>query len=652
MHKTSLIIITTLLLLLVSFRLKAQIKEITYGEIPKEDLEMAEYAPDPSADAVILENHAFVSMRSDEKITVVVNCHVRIKIINTDGLDYANVELPYGSDEKLMGLKATSYNLEDGAIVESRVDKKSIYYEKTSRYRNTIRFSVPNVRPGTLIEFTYTLESPDYFSLYTLELQHEIPVRRCNFQVEFPGYFEYKFIPGGDLASIRYKSGKRLILFGNRSVEGFTGTWSGNNIPAYREESFSTGSEDYYARLGFELSKINIPGYYFEEISPTYPRLSEKLMERTDFGEYITKAGVLRSKVAELKATGGSETDLLRRIYSFISEYMMWNGYSDFTASAAMSKIYKEARGNAADINLMLLSMLKAAGIQADPVILSTREHGLLNPLFAVISKFNHVVVSATADGKRYLIDATDPVRPFNMLPEECLNGEGWLVGLRGGEWVDLSNGEHHSEFVAMEMELDETGALTGKADNIYGSYDAWIVRKVCSLQGTEAYRDLMQSINSQWKISDLQLENLEDLEKPVIEKISLTIPDATDKGNGVMYLNPFLCGRIESNEFYAEERISVIDLACPWVKKYTCTITIPEGWSVAELPLSINLRMDGGGAGFICNFTADGRKVKVDSEITFSTVTFLPESYASIRKFYSDIIRKQSEVIILKKEI
>jgi len=643
---------STLLLLSISFQLKGQIKEITFGEIPKEDLEMAEYAPDQSADAVILENHAMVSMRSDEKIVVVTDCHVRIKIINTDGLDYANVELPYGSDEKLVGLKATSYNLEEGAIVESQVDKKSLYYEKTSRYSNTLRFSAPNVRPGTVIEYKYTLESPDYFSLYTLEFQHDLPVRRCNFKVEFPGYFEYKFVPGGDLSGILYKSGKRQILFGNRSVEGFTGTWTGNNIPAYREEPFSTGSEDYYARLGFELSMINIPGYYFEDISPTYPKLSEKLLERTDFGGYIAKKAVVRKKAEELKAEGGSETDLLRRIYSFVSEYMMWNGYSDFTSSAAMSKIFEDARGNAADINLMLLSMLRTAGIQADPVILSTREHGLVNPLFAIIGKFNHVVVSASADGKSYIIDATDPLRPFNMLPEECLNGQGWLVDLRGGSWVDLSNGEHHSEVVALEMELDEMGALTGKADNIYESYDAWIVRKICSLQGTEAYRDYMQSVNSQWKISDLQLENLEALETPVIEKISLTIPDASDKADGIMYLNPFLCGRMESNDFYAEERISGIDLACPSVKKYTCTITIPEGWTVAELPLSINLRMDGGGAGFICNFTADGRKVKVDSEITFSTITYLPERYVSIRKFYSEIIRKQSEVIILKKEI
>jgi hypothetical protein len=167
-------------------QLNSQIREITFGEIPKEDLEMAVYAPDPSADAVILENHASTTMRTGDKIIVATDCHIRIKIINTDGLDYANVEMPYGSDDRILGLKAGSYNLEEGETVQNLVDKKSVYYENTSRYRNTLRFSIPNVRPGTVIEYKYTLESPDYFSLYTFKFQEEIPVRRCNYGLSSP----------------------------------------------------------------------------------------------------------------------------------------------------------------------------------------------------------------------------------------------------------------------------------------------------------------------------------------------------------------------------------------------------------------------------------------------------------------------------------
>jgi len=642
----------TLILLSLSIMLDGQIREISFGEIPREDLEMAEYVPDLSADAVILENHASVSMRSAEKLLVIAECHVRIKILNTDGLEYANVELPYTSDEKIVGLKAAAYNLEDGKIVQSQVDKKSLNYEKTTRYRNTLRFSVPNVRPGTVIEYKYTLESPDIFTLYTMEFQQDIPVRRCRFQVEFPGYFEYKFLTGGDLSHVRYVSGQKRVYFGNSTIEGFMGTWTGNEIPAYREEPFSTGSEDYYARIGFELSKISVPGYYFEEVSPTYSRLSEKLLERDDFGGYTDKAGIVKKKSLELKAEGGTETEILRRIYSWVTGYMMWTGYSDFTASAVMSKVYNDARGNAADINLMLLSMLRYAGLQADPVIMSTREHGLLNPFFALLRRFNHVVVKATADGKDYLVDATDPHRPFSMLPVECLNGQGWVVSSFGGYWVNLNNGEHFGESVTLDLALDEAGNLAGTAVNVYDSYDAWMVRKFCSLQGTDTYRDFFQDANSHWRISALELENLENLEEPVTERVELTVQNAADAGSGILYLNPILTGRMESNDFYADERISMIDLACPDLRKYNCTIMIPDGWKVAELPQQVMIQMDGGGASFAYNITAEGRKITLTSEIIVSTVTYLPERYSSIRKFYSDIIRKQAEVIVLKKEI
>jgi len=640
-----------LFLLTSGQQLSSQIREITFGEIPKEDLEMAEYAPDPSADAVVLENHASTTMRTGEKIIVSTDCHIRIKIINTDGLDYANVEMPYGSDDRILGLRAASYNLEEGETVQNLVDRKSVYYENTSRYRNTLRFSIPNVRPGTVIEYKYTLESPDYFSLYTFKFQEEIPVRRCNYRVEFPGYFEYKFVTGGDFRNIIHRRDQERVLFGGSTVEGFVGTWIGNNIRAYREEPFSTGSNDYVAHIGFELSKIDIPGYYFKDISPTYQKLSEKMLDRSDFGAYIEKSSVVRKKAEELKAEGGSETDIVRRIYAYVSDYMMWNGYYDYTSSATMAKVVDDARGTSGDINLMLLAMLRIAGIEADPVILSTRENGLLNPFFAILGRFNHVIVSARADGVGCLIDATDPVRPFNMLPEECLNGQGWIINRWGGSWIDLTNGEHYGESVSMEMEMDEKGSLTGRAVNVYESYDAWHVRKFCSLQGEEAYRDSRQAEKSGWKISTLELENLPELEKPVIERISLAVPAAGETGDGFIYLNPFLDGRVESNEYYSEERISVIDLACPASEKYSFTITIPEGWTVAELPQSVNMRMEGGGAGFIYNITAEGRRIKLDSEITFTTVRFLPEKYNTIRNFWSSIIRKQAEVVILKKE-
>jgi transglutaminase-like putative cysteine protease len=645
-------VLITLAAFLLCFRASAQIREITFGDIPEEDLAMTEYTDDPSADAVILENYARVSVRTGERILVDIDCHIRIKILNTDGLDYANVELPFGNREKLTAIKAASYNIEDGKTVTSEVDRKSIFYDRSSRYRNNVRFSIPNVRTGSVIEYKYSIESPDYFSLYTLDFQQDVPVRKCSFNVEFPGFFEYKFVPSGDLRNVRSTRSETNVIFGNSIVKGFSGRWTAFNMPAYREEPFSTGSEDYYARLGFELSKIDIPGYYFEDVSPTYPKLSTKLLEHVDFGGYLTNASVVKTKTDEIKAEGGSDTDILRRIYTYITNYMIWNGYDDYTSSAGMSRILTNARGNAADINLMLIAMLRQAGIPADPVILSTRENGLLNTFFAVLQRFNYVVAYVRADGEQYLVDATDPLRPFNMLPFQCLNGQGWIVNKSAGQWINLRNEERSRESMQFKMELSDDGSLKGTADNSYESYDAWAVRKVCKLEGTEAYTDLMRSVYSSWKIHNIELNNLENLENPVTEKINLSVPFASETGEGIMYLNPAIWNHDNSNEFYADERLSPVDLGCPESNKYSCEITIPEGWVVSEMPQSVNLAMEGGGGEFRYIITTEGRKIMLETEIKYTTVTFPPERYNALRNFRSNIIRKQSEVVVLRKNI
>ncbi len=645
-------VITALAAFLLCCGASAQIREITFGDIPEEDLAMTEYADDPSADAVILENYAQVRMRAGEKIVVDIDCHIRIKILNIDGLDYANVELPYGSSEKLTGVKAASYNIEDGNIVTSAVDRKGIFYDKSSRYRSTVRFSIPNVRAGSVIEYKYSIESPDFFSLYTLDFQQDVPVRKCSFTVEFPGYFEYKFVPSGDLRKVRFSQSETNVIFGNSIVKGFSGKWTAFNMPAYREEPFSTGSEDYYARLGFELSKIDIPGYYFEDVSPTYPKLSEKLLERTDFGGYLSSASAVKGKADEMKAEGGSDTDILRRIYTYVTNYMIWNGYDDFTSSAGMSRILSNARGNAADINLMLIAMLRHAGIPADPVILSTRDNGHLNTFFAIIQRFDYVVAWVRADGEQYIVDATDPLRPFNMLPFQCLNGQGWVVNKSAGQWINLRNEERNRESMHFEMVLSGDGSLSGTANNSYESYDAWVVRKVCRLEGTEAYADLMRSIYSSWKIHNIELADLDELEKPVTERIDLSIPYASETGDGIMYLNPAIWNHDNSNEYYADERHSPVDLGCPSGNKYSCEITIPEGWVVSEMPQSVNLVMEGGGGEFRYIITSEDRKIILETEIKYTTFTFPPERYYALRNFRSNIIRKQSEVVVLRKKI
>lgn len=631
--------------------IQGQITQITFGDVPNEDLELTSYKQDPSADAVVLDDYCQITMSETEGINVIVDRHIRMKIINTDGLDYANVEIPYSTNDKITNVKAASYNIEKGTPLTHILDKKSFYYEKTSRYLNTLRFAFTNVHVGSVIEFRYTLRSSDFFSLYTMDFQREIPVRFCSLVIKIPGYFTYKFIPKGNFSNVRFSSSEENVFFGRSSVKGYVGRWSAPEIPAYRVEPYSTGSDDYYTSLGFELSKIEVPGYYFEEVSPTYANLSKKLLAREDFGRYFLNSAFLQKKALEVSKDAESETEKLKRIYEYVTNKITWNGNNDFTANTTMKKVYNDEKGSSADINLLFMAMLKEAGLIAKPVIFSTRENGKIDQMFAILQRFNNVAVVVRADGNEYVVDATDPLRPFNLLPFECLNGKGWIVDSYDSRWIDIRNGECYSELISLDLALDANGRLSGSSTNIYGGYSAYLVKKLCKLEGIEGYNDLQQSVNNSWKISDVKLIGLDANEGNVSESFSLVLKDGVEIKGDRIFLDPVVYDRMESNPYYSDERISPIDFGCPEINSYKCRILIPDGYEIEELPSSLKVSLPEKGGEFLYNVTGDGRYIIVETRLNITRTEFDAKDYENIRQLWSRILEKQSEVIILKRK-
>lgn len=641
-----------LFLVLSTAQVIPQINQITFGEIPREDFEMKVYSEDPAADAVVLEDYADVRMELRDGIKVLVDRHVRIKIINNDGLRYANIEISFGHSDKITGMKAASYILEGEELTTTPLDRKSFYTEETTRYFSTLRFSMPNVRVGSVIEYKYTLESDDYFSLYTMEFQKEIPVRRTGLMVEFPGYFTYKFVRTGDFSRIKYSSREESVSFGHNFVNAFKGLWTAYNIPAYRIEKYSTGSDDYHTTLGFELSQIEVPGYYFEEISPTYPRLSTKLLEMSDFGSYMRNNLGIVKKAQQLTANCTTDTEKLKKIYSYVTENFVWDGIPDITANYTMAKVISKGRGNAAELNLMLVAMLKACHVAAEPVILSTRENGRLNTFFAILQKLDYVVAVVRADGNQYLVDATDPLRPFDMLPFECLNGEGWTVTSSAGSWVDVKNDEHYGVKSGFELNLKDDGTVSGKVHNTYESYSAYQVRKVCELNGIEGYTDQMRAANGNWKISGFTVDKLEDINKPVDERFDLEIPFTADISGDLIYLNPAIGIDYSQNNFPEDERISPIDFGCPSSLKVVYKISVPEGYTIESVPLPAKMQIAGGGSAFSYEVQTLGNNVVVVIEKVRSSTRFAADQYYTLREYEKRINQKLAEMIVIKRPV
>ena len=293
--------------------------------------------------------------------------------------------------------------------------------------------------------------------------------------------------------------------------------------------------------------------------------------------------------------------------------------------------------------------MLQKAGIAANPVLISTRDHGFVRRETSSASQFNYVIAAAEVDGKMILLDATDRTLPISVLPVRCLNGEGFMISSSKPGWVPLSTGK--SKSIAMsELVLAADGTMKGKFQFSHDGYYGQSARKKYFRDGKDEYVNGMKSAY-QWEIETSTFENLEKLSDPMKEAYELKMNEHVQVAGGNMYINPIFINRLDSNPFQSETRAYPVDYGSPEEQLYIVKLTIPEGWVVEELPAPKAFVMPANSAKYVYNITQNGNMISLTSQLVINKALFPHDEYKPLRDFYDQIVAKQAEQIVLKKK-
>ena len=626
--------------------------KLPFGDISLLELSNKPYKPDPGADAIIISDVGVASLNYVNEWYIEMERDVRIRIVNSNGFDYADIEIPFSADDAISNFRASTFNTRNGEKTETKIPKKSFIFENTSNSYKTLKFNFPDVHEGSVIEYSYIirLKGSSLSTLVPWSFQSDIPVMYSSLTLSYPEAFVYKNIISGSAISVRTNSSITPSMFFSERANKVTRNWYVLDMPAFREEPYIKSKKEHLTRLSFELASINFPGTNYEEITPTYENLTSKLLAREDFGKALNTNF---KSVAE-KITVGLTDNLskLKKIHGYISSNILWNGDNDFTASGSLRTILKKEKGNSADINMLLIAMLRSLKVKADPVILSTRSNGSLNQYSAMINQFNYLVAYVSIDSNFYLVDATDPLRPFNVLPFDCLNGTGRLISENGSKFIDLKNNEEENQSFNFNLTLEPKGNITGTMEYHYSDYSAFNIRKRIKLESEEGYLDLIKSSSGNIGLSEFKIKNTNDPYSDLIETCNVNITNGVQITNNEIIFNPSLSLTAPKNSFISADRKFPVDFGCPVKETYSLTIKIPEGYSLIDKPadISINIGKGDGNYEFKCKQT--GNSIEVTSIVNINKTNFLQSEYFSIRDFYSKILQKQTELIILKKTV
>jgi hypothetical protein len=304
--------------------------------------------------------------------------------------------------------------LEGEKMERSEMDETSIFKTKINKWSDQIKFTLPQVREGSVIEYTYLL-STEASLLPGWQFQHTIPCLRSEYKFFIPKSFEFR----------RDLQGELNIQEQSSEYEGSVQNFAMNDVPAFKEESFMTTPEDYISKVSFYLSQLFVPGRPLINFNRSWRSIINDLNSNPDFGVQIKTSNFLNKTVNEVTAGTIDDSGKIKAIFDYVKSHVKWNSVIDKIPDHSFKKVLEEKKGSSSEINLMLVSMLQKSGLEAYPLLISTRKHGKIRYSVPMFSQFNDVICMVKLADKKILLDGTDTNLPMNALPERCLNGDG-----------------------------------------------------------------------------------------------------------------------------------------------------------------------------------------------------------------------------------
>ncbi len=674
-----------LILLFLQSGISAQDKlNIKFGKVLPEDFDVKSALIDSSTKAVVVADAGetkFIANTNELTFSLVFTEKKRIKIINKNGFDAATITIPlYVGDnnksESLENLNAYTYNLENGNVVKSRVEKSSVFTEKHNKRWIYKKFTFPALKEGSIIEYSYQVKSDFFFNLQPWTFQGEYPVLWSQYEADIPEFYKYVTLTQGYPAFFINKVKKAQTSFSfvehvDRGGVGLGGrndagsgtnsfkiegeidyhTWVMKNVPALKEEAFTTTLNNAIAKLEFQLNQVKFPNSVPHNYMDSWEKVASDLMDEEQFGSPIIRPNNwLDDDVSSIVKTASTRQEKTRKIFEYIRDNFTCNDNNAMYVTTGLKDVFKNKSGSVADINMLLIAMLRTEKIDANPVILSTRDHGFTHEFYPLLNRYNYLIAKVVIDDKVVFLDATIRQLEFGKLPAKVYNGQAREITREMAKPVYfVADSIKESQSTIVYISNMDGGSIEGSFNQTMGFYESLNFRnKMTKILADDFKKSIHQQYPEEIAISNIVIDSLKLLKEPVGLKYDLKIKSFGEED--IIYFNPLLSEAIKVNPFKAAERFYPVEMPFTSDNIYSFTMEIPKGYQIDELPKSARINLNENEGMFEYLISADKDYIQLRCRLVIRRATFLNEDYQTLRDFYAYIVKKEAEQIVFKK--
>jgi len=614
-----------------------------WGIVPKEILDCPVFWEDTSLAAVILFDIGTMEINRS-KFDATTERHVRIKIFKDSGKEYAKIRIRYWHEDAIFNLRAQTI-LPNGKKITLK--KKDIFYEgEKDRYQEAV-FTIPGVENNSVIEYYYKISSEYLALLDPWEFQSDLYTLLSRFSLILPHGFEYtSYLKNGPTRDMKPVNEKLFDMNGNNLLSFI---WELKNLEPLKDEPFMTTLNDYRCVLSFQLISYKDQYNNITFIS-TWNDLKKKI--EPFYEPFLSNSRYLSELSEEITASVTSYPEKVNLLYNFVRDSIETTEYIGLTGDKIRSprQIINQKAGSGVEKNLLLVALLRNAGLTANPLLISTRNHGKLDTTNPILRSFNHLIVETRQGSLELFLDAADRYCTAELLPYWDNNGNGLLLTKDEARIIDLqppksvSMGYSHST-----LSIDSTG-------------DAMVetVFRMEGYQGMRRKKELADAKDPKKYILNNLLDQLKNVEidtfiiknnikeEPLTITILYKVGNFADMAGDKIFFSPALCQQFTENIFKSEKRNFAIDYPYPFIDQEEIVIKLPDGYLVEEIPSLKKFTI--AGQEYFRSVTTTDTSLTCLRNHTLRKIRYDSWNYDVVKTFYAQIVTSDKDQVVLKK--
>jgi hypothetical protein len=637
-------VILAIVVVFVFFSIQSLSAQEKWGKVSKEILQMKTFTEDTSAKGVFLFDVADMEVGVNSSTWFLeMKRHVRIKILTEEGKDLANIKIPFWHKDKLDNIEAQTI-LPSGKKIKLKGNQ--IFEESVRNNWKQKVFAIPGVAIGSVVEYKYNFYTEYLTNLEPWYFQNSEYTQVSQLSIILYPQFSYNVFYQNVFGEDTSPTEEQIFLVGTGGKKVKKFTWHLEDIQPIKKEPFMRTVNDYRMAMFFQLLEYRSPYQYYKFIK-TWDDLAEKMNQVYD--DYIKGNGDFKAVLQSVVEDSARAEDKIRNIYNYVRDEIASEWVYTIYPKEKSDKVLEEKKGRLSDKNILLINLLREAGFEANPLLISTRSHGRFAANWPQLDQFNLMIVNVKSGYNNYFLDANEKYCPFGNLPDYDIVEEGFLITGKTGQIIQIPAPKQLNMITyKTNGALNDQGDLIAYTNIRYEGYRASEKRE--SLDD----EDDLNKYFKKWiadrfpaaELDSFRVDETEIIEHPLVVSLYYRVPEYAQVVGDKCYLSAPLVSKIGKNPFHSPKRNFPVEFNYLSGWSENIRLTLPDGYAAEELPEPKVKKMNG--VIYLCDCKKDGNDLVSRKQFVVKQMAFYPQEYEQLRAIYSDIISSEESQIVL----